>query len=211
MTIVPDPRLPPLAVEDVRSRSYPLSPLRDIADDGEPPAPPTAPAGATFSSPTVVDADDLATDGADETGEGRPRLRRPSQLNARSTSGRSLYERIGRTVGVRRLVKRFFDLMETLPEAAPCRAVFPPDLEDSRQKLFEYLNGWLGGPKLYLKRRGAPKLRRRHFLMNIGSAQRDAWLLCFRLAAEETIADAAARDMLLPQVESIAYYLQNRD
>jgi hemoglobin len=146
-----------------------------------------------------------------EVGDGRPRLRRPSQLNARSTSGRSLYERIGRTVGVRRLVRRFFDLMETLPEAAPCRAVFPADLEDSRQKFFEFMNGWLGGPKLYLKRRGAPKLRRRHFLVNIGSAQRDAWLLCFRRAAEETIPDRAALDMLMPQVESIAYYLQNRD
>jgi hemoglobin len=149
--------------------------------------------------------------GDDESGEARPRLRRPSQLNARSSSGRSLYERIGRTVGVRRLVRRFFELMDTLPEAAPCRGVFPADLEDSRQKFFEFMNGWLGGPKIYLKRRGAPKLRRRHFLVNIGSAQRDAWLMCFRRAAEETIADETARDMLLPQVESIAYYLQNRD
>jgi hemoglobin len=138
-------------------------------------------------------------------------MRRPSQLNARSSSGRSLYERIGRTVGVRRLVRRFFELMDTLPEAAPCRAVFPADLEDSRQKFFEFMNGWLGGPKLYLKRRGAPKLRRRHFLINIGPAQRDAWLLCFRLAAEETITDTGAVAMLLPQVESIAHYLQNRD
>ncbi len=204
MTTVPDPRLPPLAVDDVRSRSYPLSPLRDFADDVEPPAPSDASAEATLSG---SDTDD----GEIEAGEGRPRLRRPSQLNARSTSGRSLYERIGRTVGVRRLVRRFFDLMDTLPEAAPCRAVFPADLEDSRQKFFEFMNGWLGGPKLYLKRRGAPKLRRRHFLVNIGSAQRDAWLLCFRRAAEETIPDRAALDMLMPQVESIAYYLQNRD
>jgi hemoglobin len=204
MTTVPDPRLPPLAVEDVRSRSYPLSPLRNIADDAEPPAPSDASAEATLSG---SDPDS----GEIEVEDGRPRLRRPSQLNARSTSGRSLYERIGRTVGVRRLVRRFFELMDTLPEAAPCRAVFPADLEDSRQKFFEFMNGWLGGPKLYLKRRGAPKLRRRHFLVNIGSAQRDAWLLCFRRAAEETIPDRAAFDMLMPQVESIAYYLQNRD
>ena len=204
MTMVPDPRLPPLAVEDVRSRSYPLSPLRTRADAAEPPAPDMAAAEASLSERDVEIGDD-------ESGEARPRLRRPSQLNARSSSGRSLYERIGRTVGVRRLVRRFFELMDTLPEAAPCRGVFPADLEDSRQKFFEFMNGWLGGPKIYLKRRGAPKLRRRHFLVNIGSAQRDAWLMCFRRAAEETIADETARDMLLPQVESIAYYLQNRD
>jgi hemoglobin len=205
MTMVPDPRLPPLAVEDLRSRSYPLSPLRDLAEEGELPGSDEVAAEATFSSPATVDVDEA------EAADDRPRLRRPSQLNARSTSGRSLYERIGRTVGVRRLVKRFFELMDTLPEAAPCRAVFPADLEDSRQKFFEFMNGWLGGPKIYLKRRGAPKLRRRHFLVNIGPAQRDAWLLCFRRAAEETIADASARGMLIPQVESIAYYLQNRE
>jgi hypothetical protein len=31
------------------------------------------------------------------------------------------------------------------------------------------------------------------------------------MAAEETIPDAGAVAMLLPQVESIAHYLQNRD
>ena len=199
-----DPRHPPVVAEDLRNRSYPLSPLREVPPDVEPSAPVADPAEATLSSL----ADDTVVDPG---GEDRPRMRRPSQLNARTSSGRSLYERIGRTVGVRRLVKRFFELMETLPEAAPCRAVFPPDLEDSRQKLFEFMNGWLGGPKLYLKRRGAPKLRRRHFLINIGPAQRDAWLLCFSRAARETIADQAAVDALLPQVESIAYYLQNHD
>lgn len=204
-----DPRLPPDDAEDIRPRSYPSSPPSDLFA-AEPPAATDDPAEAPlFSDP------DLSAEGG-ETGEttesdARPRLRRPSQLNARSSSGRSLYERIGRTVGVRRLVRRFFDLLETLPEAEPARILFPADLEDSRQKLFEFMNGWLGGPKLYLKRRGAPKLRRRHFLVYIGSAQRDAWLLCFRRAAEETIVDRDALEMLLPQVESIAYYLQNRD
>ena len=204
MTTSTDPRHPPVVADDLRSRSYPLSPLRDLPPGVEPSAPVGCPAEATLSS--LAEENPVAA-----AGEDRPRMRRPSQLNARATSGRSLYERIGRTVGVRRLVKRFFDLMDTLPEAAPCRAVFPPELEDSRQKLFEFMNGWLGGPKLYLKRRGAPKLRRRHFLINIGPVQRDAWLLCFRRAAQETIADQGAVDALLPQVESIAYYLQNHD
>ncbi len=204
MTMNSDPRFPPIAVSDLRERSYPLSPPPSDTPDDEPPARFDVSAEATFS-PDLDPVDPVASSDA------RPRMRRPSQLNARSTSGRSLYERIGRTVGVRRLVRRFFVLMETLPEAAPCRAIFPVDLDDSRQKLFEFLNGWLGGPKLYLKHRGAPKLRRRHFLMHIGSAQRDAWLLCFRMAAEETIADQGAVSMLMPQIESIAHYLQNRD
>lgn len=204
MTTSTGTRLPPNAAADARSRSYPPSPPHDLPPVGGPPAPDEDLAEAT-PSPQTECAEDEAKQPA------RPRLRRPSQINAHSSDGRSLYERIGRTVGVRRLARRFFDLMETLPEAAPCRAVFPPDLDDSRQKFFEYLNGWLGGPQLYLKRRGAPKLRRRHFLINIGPAQRDAWLLCFRRAAEETIADRAVIAALMPQVESIAYYLQNRE
>ena len=202
MAMSSESHIPPLAADDLRHRSYPLSPLRDLPPEREPPALDDDLAEATLSPEGET---------AEPAGETRPRMRRPSQLNARSSSGRSLYERIGRTVGVRRLVRRFFELMDTLPEAAPCRAVFPADLEDSRQKFFEFMNGWLGGPKLYLKRRGAPKLRRRHFLINIGPAQRDAWLLCFRMAAEETIPDPVAVAMLLPQVESIAHYLQNRD
>lgn len=204
MAMKTDPRLPPEGVETFRARSYPLSPLSDLPPGRMPPADDEDPAEATFS-PLSVDAPAGCPHGA----PARPR--RPSQLNARSTSGASLYERIGRTIGVRRLVRRFFDLMETLPEAQPCRMIYPPDLEESRQKFFEFMNGWLGGPKLYLKRRGAPKLRRRHFLMTIGPAQVDAWLLCFRRAAMETISDAGAIDLLMPQVESIAHYLQNRD
>jgi hemoglobin len=206
MAVISDSRLPPGARDDIRSRSFPLSPLPDRSE-AEPPAPEEDLAEATLSPDPAREEKQGETEELDD----RPRLRRPSQLNARSTNGRSLYERIGRTIGVRRLVRRFFDLMETLPEAAPCRGVYPADLEDSRQKFFEFMNGWLGGPKLYLKRHGAPKLRRRHFLINIGPAQRDAWLLCFRRAAEETITDHGAIDMLMPQVESIAYYLQNRD
>ena len=60
----------------------------------------------------------------------------------------SLYEAIGGEATIDRLVTRFYDLMDTLPEAKAARAIHGPSLDQSRQKLFEYLTGWLGGPPL---------------------------------------------------------------
>lgn len=123
----------------------------------------------------------------------------------------TLYERIGGEDGVRRLTRRFYALMDTLPEAAECRAIHPPSLDGSEQKLFEYLSYWLGGPPLFVERHGAPMLRRRHFPAPIGPKERDGWLACFRLAFAETVPDAALRGLILPKVEALAAHMQNRD
>ncbi|NLH82578.1 MAG: group II truncated hemoglobin [Phyllobacteriaceae bacterium] len=140
----------------------------------------------------------------------RPK-RRPSQVRARSRVDASLYDRMGGAVALRRLVRRFHELMETLPEAEAARAVLHVAPADLGPKLYEFLSGWLGGPELYTKRHGAPKLKRRHFLVPIGPAQRDGWLLCFRRAAEETIADPSVVAEMLPQIESLAHYLADHD
>jgi len=53
----------------------------------------------------------------------------------------SLYEAIGGEPVVEKLVARFYELMDTLPEAKACRDIHPPSLEGSAQKLFLYLTG----------------------------------------------------------------------
>lgn len=122
----------------------------------------------------------------------------------------TLYDRIGGVATVDRLVGRFYDLMDTLPEAAACRAIHPPSLDGSAEKLRWYLTGWLGGPPLFVERRGAPMLRRRHFVAAIGPEERDGWLVCFRRAWAETIDDAAVTALVMPQVESLAHHMVNR-
>lgn len=122
----------------------------------------------------------------------------------------TLYDRIGGAPTVDRLVARFYELMDTLPEAAACRAVHPPSLDGSAEKLRWYLTGWLGGPPLFVERRGAPMLRRRHFVAAIGPEERDGWLVCFRRAWAETIDDATVTALVMPQVESLAHHMVNR-
>ncbi|MBP1883631.1 globin [Sinorhizobium mexicanum] len=123
----------------------------------------------------------------------------------------TLYEAIGGDATVRALTRCFYALMDSLPEAARCRAVHPPDLSGSEEKLYEYLTGWLGGPPIYVEKRGHPMLRRRHFIAEIGPAERDEWLLCFTRALEETVAHPKLRAIILEPITRLAHHMQNKE
>ncbi|MGA7949976.1 MAG: group II truncated hemoglobin, partial [Thiobacillaceae bacterium] len=86
------------------------------------------------------------------------------------------YDVVGGDAGVRRLVDRFYDLMDELPEAYAIRKLHPEDLSGSRDKLYWFLSGWLGGPQHYVERFGHPFLRARHLPFSIGATERDQWL-----------------------------------
>jgi hemoglobin len=94
------------------------------------------------------------------------------------------YTLIGGETTVARLCQRFYELMETVPQFATIRALHPADLQSSRDKLFMFLSGWLGGPDLYVQNIGHPMLRRRHLPFAIGEAERDQWVACMVLAME---------------------------
>jgi len=123
----------------------------------------------------------------------------------------SPYQRLGGQVGVRRLVDRFYDLMDTLPEAADIRAMHPASLATSRDKLFKFLSGWLGGPQLYMEEYGHPRLRARHLPFSIDDAARDAWLLCMNQALEEQgIDDPLLLDHLRGSLAKTADFMRNQ-
>lgn len=119
------------------------------------------------------------------------------------------YDRLGGDPWVRRFVARFYDLMETLPEAAPARAIHPDNLFDARQKLYEYLTGWLGGPPLFVSRHGAPMLRSRHLHAPIDDAEVAGWLACFHQAWRETVDDAEVTALIVPRIEALALHMKN--
>lgn len=119
------------------------------------------------------------------------------------------YALLGGEDGVRRLTRRFYELMDTLPEAWDVRRLHPDDLRNSEQKLFMYLSGWLGGPDLFVASFGHPRLRARHLPFSIDSRARDQWMLCMRLAAEEFILDTPLRDRLLGALASLADHMCN--
>ena len=83
------------------------------------------------------------------------------------------YELLGGEAAVRRLVDLFYDHMDRDPAAADIRALHAQSLRASRDKLFLFLSGWLGGPNLYVERYGHPMLRRRHLPFPIGIRERE--------------------------------------
>ena len=120
------------------------------------------------------------------------------------------YERLGGEAAVRKLVDRFYDLMDALPEARGIRELHPPDLAGSRDKLFKFLSGWLGGPPLYVEEYGHPRLRARHLPFPIGEAERDAWLTCMAQALSEMKMEGLLRDHLLQSLYKTADHMRNR-
>lgn len=123
----------------------------------------------------------------------------------------TLYEAIGGDATVRALAKRFYELMDTLPEARNCRAIHPPSLESSEAKFYDYLTGYLGGPPVYVEKYGHPRLRSRHFGAAIGPAERDEWLFCFRRALNETIENPKLREIIWPPIERLGHHMQNKE
>ena len=121
------------------------------------------------------------------------------------------FSRIGGEPAVRRLVKRFYELMDTLPEAYGIRKLHAADLSSAENKLFMFLCGWLGGPQLYVEKFGHPRLRARHLSFPIGSNEAEQWMLCMRQSMTEVIADDALRAALDKSLEDLAYHIRNRD
>lgn len=91
------------------------------------------------------------------------------------------------------------------------RKLHAEDLSHSREKLFDFLSGWMGGPQTYVEKHGHPMLRRRHMPFAIGDAERDQWLLCMRQALDEVVADVALRDELFTAFGKVADHMRNRE
>lgn len=127
-----------------------------------------------------------------------------------SSSGPSPFDQLGGETGVRTLVDRFYDLMALEPEFAGIRALHPVLLDDSRDKLFWFLCGWLGGPDLYVQRFGHPRLRARHLPFPIGASERDQWLVCMARAMSDLEVPQPLFDRLLEAFHGTADWMRNR-
>jgi hemoglobin len=120
------------------------------------------------------------------------------------------YERMGGEPGVRRLVDRFYDLMDLEPGFAGIRALHPSSLDGSRDKLHWFLCGWLGGPDLYIQRFGHPRLRARHLPYAIGIAERDQWMACMLQAMDDVAVDRALAERLAESFFGTADFMRNK-
>jgi hemoglobin len=129
--------------------------------------------------------------------------------DAARASGPSPYEQMGGDAGIRRLVDRFYDLMDSAPEAATIRALHAASLKASREKLYLYLTGWTGGPPIYVEKHGHPRLRARHLPFTISHRERDEWLWCMDQALDEQEMPAGLREGIRQNLHNLADHMRN--
>jgi hemoglobin len=113
--------------------------------------------------------------------------------------------------GIRQLSNAFYDIMDTLPEAAGIRAMHAQDLSPMKEKLAEYLTGWMGGPPRYADKYGTVCMTTPHEPYHIGPEERDQWLLCMNRALEQTCASEELIDMLKVPMFRIADAVRNKE
>lgn len=122
----------------------------------------------------------------------------------------SLYNLVGSETGVRALVDRFYDLMDSAPEAKDVRALHAASLKQSREKLFLFLCGWSGGPPLYVEKYGHPRLRQRHMPFVIGERERDQWLWCMDRALDVGNFSPRVVEHLKKRFYEVADFMRNQ-
>ncbi len=124
---------------------------------------------------------------------------------------RNPYHLIGGEKAVRALVTRFYDLMDEDPDYFAIRKLHPSSLAGSREKLYMFLTGWLGGPQLYVEAFGHPRLRARHLHVAIASRERDQWMACMTRAMEETGVEEGLRKQLAASFFQTADWMRNTE
>jgi hemoglobin len=134
----------------------------------------------------------------------------PSSPSPSFGPNRTPYDAIGGEPAVRALTDRFYDLMHARPEFSGIRRLHQPDLTEARQKLFEFLCGWLGGPELYLQKYGHPRLRSRHMPFAIGEDERDQWMTCMTRALDDCGLGDEVKAFLRPRFQQVADFMRNR-
>jgi hemoglobin len=113
--------------------------------------------------------------------------------------------------GLRRLVRRFYEFMDSQPEARKIREMHKEDLEDVRERLTLFLCGWLGGPRLYQEKHGPIAIPMFHLAFPIGPAERNAWLRCMQLAVDEQPYEPSFKKYLMEQLAVPAERCRNRE
>lgn len=129
-------------------------------------------------------------------------------LDSNSTQ-KTPYELLGGEEKLHELVDRFYDQMDSLFETQSIRQMHAKSLKVSREKLFLFLSGWLGGPDLYIEKYGHPMLRRRHMPFSIGKNESSQWLLCMEKAMDEMVITGDLRLMLDRSFKQTAEHMHN--
>ncbi|WP_299796541.1 group II truncated hemoglobin [uncultured Shewanella sp.] len=120
------------------------------------------------------------------------------------------YELIGGEPVIRALAHQFYLQMQEQGRASELLSMHQAPIEESEQKLFEFLSGWLGGPGLFEQKYGHPALRARHMPFKIDKEMRDQWLFCMKQAIEIEIEEVEHQNVIFMAISRLADNMRNQ-
>jgi len=114
------------------------------------------------------------------------------------------FQAAGGEEGIKKLVNDFYDLMSTDPRFKTIYEMHPADNTLSRDKLFRFLCGWMGGPRLYHEKYGSISIPGVHRHLSVGYAERDQWIACMQDAVDQQPYEAVFKGYLIEQLKAPA-------
>jgi hemoglobin len=119
---------------------------------------------------------------------------------ARSATVNTVYDQIGGEDAVRRLVDAFYDIVEFEAEGSELLILHlrGHGVAHSRIEQFNFLSGFLGGPRYYVEKHGHSNVRYMHEHVDISTAAKDAWLHCMSIAIDRAGLTFAKEQLLEP-------------
>lgn len=121
-----------------------------------------------------------------------------------------IYDLIGGEPTLHKLVTEFYRLMDTLELAKGIRAQHADSLDSAKEKLFDFLSGWFGGPPLFVEKYGHPRLRARHLPFKIGLSERDQWVTCMFKAMENVGIEEPTATIIRSALFRLADHMRNQ-
>lgn len=124
-----------------------------------------------------------------------------------AVAGGSFFDQIGGSDTFDRLVRRFYEGVQTDDVLWP---MYPAhDLEGSIRRLSLFLQQYWGGPGTYSSERGHPRLRMRHVAFKVNPDARDRWLKHMRVAVESLELPPLQESTLWDYLDRAAHALVN--
>lgn len=117
----------------------------------------------------------------------------------------SIYSKIG-PERLRRIIDTFYDLVFSNEKIGH---LFQTDKSLIRDKQYQFLTQFLGGPHLYSESYGHPKMRMRHLPHTITTEAKEEWLHCMRIAIFQHLEDETLAEALYSCFPKIAQHMVN--
>jgi hemoglobin len=129
-----------------------------------------------------------------------------------TTPRASLYEQLGGEAGLQHLIKVFYDIVETDPAAEDLHRLHlrGNGVAHSRLEQFNFLSGFLGGPKLYAEKHGHANIKLMHEHVTITSSSKDLWLQAMDQAIDAVAIDSKIKQQLMLNFTAVADRLVNQ-